>query len=551
VTSAKTPKSLRVKFRRSPVAAILAALVLAGCATTSGPRPGTPEKQKAVLAQALRLTEIASPVSLTEAAGVLASQEIAGLPNTEELSTLGDALFRQLYPDLNDPFPAGMPPLSNGGADASEFFARIVPAITLLFSAGPLDAAQGADLNARLAAAEGLNQASVLPPYLRGLLLQREGGAGSVTARSQFEECLRRAPSFYPAAGRIIDSAIAGGTAARELPLLEKLASSLPTAPLRFSALARAALAAGQPQRAADAAAHGQLAAPDDPGFVLLRAQAFEALGDWYQSLWLLDMILRLHPDHAAAAFMKARLLYDKQRDSEDAIGVLLDAETRFPSDASFPELRGRILLETARSDEGVAALTRALSLEPGRISTLTLLLKQAVQTRSWTRASSLLAQIPEQARTPEHLRLGWQTASSMGDHALAITYAEALARVTPGAQPLVLKARSMVAAGRASEAMQVVTQAMAVADTPALRGELYVIRSTAGSADPLRDLRSALLEDPNSVEALLAISDLLAKQKEYRKAMEYAKRALGLSPENPGIKQRALDLERLAESGQ
>lgn len=551
MTPAKTPKSLRVRFRRSPVAAILAALVLAGCATTSGPRPGTPEKKAAVLAQALRLTETASPVSLTEAAGVLASQEVAGLPNTEELITLGDALFRQLYPDLNDPFPAGMPPLSNGGADASEFFARIVPAITLLFSAGPLDAAQGTDLNARLAAAEGLNPASVLPPYLRGLLLQREGGAGSAAARSQFEECLRRAPSFYPAAGRIIDSAIAGGTAASELPLLEKLASSLPTAPLRFSALARAALAAGQPQRAADAAAQGQLAAPDDPGFVLLRAQAFEALGDWYQSLWLLDMILRLHPDHAAAAFMKARLLYDKQRDSENAIGVLLDAEMRFPSDASFPELRGRILLETGRSDEGVAALTRALSLEPGRISTLTLLLKQAVQTRSWTRASSLLAQIPEQARTPEHLQLGWQTASSMGDHALAITYAEALARVTPGAQPLVLKARSMVAAGRASEAMQVVTQAMAVADTPALRGELYVIRSTAGSADPLRDLRSALLEDPNSVEALLAISDLLAKQKEYRKAMEYAKRALGLSPENPGIKQRALDLERLAESGQ
>jgi thioredoxin-like negative regulator of GroEL len=138
-----------------------------------------------------------------------------------------------------------------------------------------------------------------------------------------------------------------------------------------------------------------------------------------------------------------------------------------------------------------------------------------------------------------------------MGDPALAITYAQALARVTPGAEPLVLEARSMVAAGRSSEAMQVVTQAMAVADTPALRGELYVIRSAAGSADPLRDLRSALMEDPDSVDALLAISDLLARQQDYRKAMEYAKRAAGLSPENPGIKQKAADLERLAATGQ
>lgn len=540
----------RARFARSlPV--VLAALALAGCASTSGPRAGTPEKKLAVLAQALRLTEIASPASLTEAAGVLASQEVAGMPNTEDLASLGGALFKQLYPDLNDPFPARKRPPSNGGANASDFFAKIIPAIALIFSAGPLDAALAADLNAGLAAADGLNPASVLPPFLRGLLLEREGGAGPAAARFQFEECLRRAPSFYPAAGRIVDSIIAGGAAARELPLLEQLASSLPTAPLRYSARARAALAAGQPQRAADAAAQGQLAAPDDPGFILLRAQAFEALGDWYQSLWLLDTILRLRPDQAAAAFMKARLLYDEQRDSEDAIGVLLEAEKRFPSDASFPELRGRILLETARSDEGVAALTRALSLEPGRISTLTLLLKQAVQARSWTRASSLLAQIPEPARTPEHLQLGWQAASSLGDHALAISYAEALARVSPGAQPLVLEARSMVAAGRGSEAMQVVTKALAVADTPALRGELYVIRSTAGSTDPLHDLRSALLEDPNSVEALLAMSDLLVKQQEYRKAMEYVKRAAGLSPDNPGIMQRAADLERLAASGQ
>jgi tetratricopeptide (TPR) repeat protein len=98
---------------------------------------------------------------------------------------------------------------------------------------------------------------------------------------------------------------------------------------------------------------------------------------------------------------------------------------------------------------------------------------------------------------------------------------------------------------------MQVVTRALAAADTPALRCELYVIRSTAGSTDPLRDLRSALLDDPNNIEALLAITDLLASQREYRKAMEYAKRAAGLSPENPSITQKAADLEKLASSGQ
>jgi len=248
---------------------------------------------------------------------------------------------------------------------------------------------------------------------------------------------------------------------------------------------------------------------------------------------------------------MKARLLYDKKLDGEDAISVLLDAEARFPSDATFPELRGRVLLETSRSDEGVAALTRALTLEPARVSALTLMLKQAVRTRSWNQAASLLAQISEQGRTPEHLQLGWQVASNRGDHTQAVAYAQALQRVVAGAVPLTLEARSLVAAGRAPEAMTVLTRALPIADTPAIRGELYVIRSTAGSEDPMHDLRSALLADPNGVEALLAISDLLAKQQEYRKAMEYAKRAAELSPQNPGITQKAADLEKLAASGQ
>jgi tetratricopeptide (TPR) repeat protein len=66
-----------------------------------------------------------------------------------------------------------------------------------------------------------------------------------------------------------------------------------------------------------------------------------------------------------------------------------------------------------------------------------------------------------------------------------------------------------------------------------------------------MHDLRSALREDPDSLEALLAISDLLAKQREYRKAMEYAKRAAELSPGSAAIAQKAADLEKLAASGQ
>ena len=107
-----------------------------------------------------------------------------------------------------------------------------------------------------------------------------------------------------------------------------------------------------------------------------------------------------------------------------------------------------------------------------------------------------------------------------------------------------------MVAAGRVAQAMQVVDRALLAKETaPAVRAELLVIRSTAGSDDPLRDLRAALLEDPDNIEALIGISTQLENQQEFRKAMGYARRAAALSPGNASLAQKAIELEKLANS--
>jgi tetratricopeptide (TPR) repeat protein len=160
-----------------------------------------------------------------------------------------------------------------------------------------------------------------------------------------------------------------------------------------------------------------------------------------------------------------------------------------------------------------------------------------------------VLAQIPEKALTAALLRMAWQVETSLGDHSRAVLYAKSLERIKGGARPLVLEARSLVAAGQAEQAMEVVTRALTVAETPALRAELLTIRAAAGSDDPMRDLRSALLVDPENQEALIAISDLFEKQQDYRKAAAFAKQAAELSPQNAGLAQKAMELQRRAES--
>jgi Flp pilus assembly protein TadD len=105
-----------------------------------------------------------------------------------------------------------------------------------------------------------------------------------------------------------------------------------------------------------------------------------------------------------------------------------------------------------------------------------------------------------------------------------------------------------MIAAGRQDSALAVIDHALlAMKPSNTEAAELHVLRSRAGSSDPLRDLRAALLEDPNNTEALEAIGDALAAQKDYRKAAEYMKRAAALSRENASLARKAADLEKQA----
>jgi tetratricopeptide (TPR) repeat protein len=536
-----------VNLSRLPAAIALAALVLAGCASAPrAPAPAPFSAADSIAAQCMTRIELATPESLAETARLLSTPDAAGGSKTAELFSLGSFLFHELYPDMENPFPADGP--APAETDAIAFLAHVLPALILLGPVSAIDETQVPALGALLAAAEEDNPHSVLPPYLMGRLLEHQREPAG--ARALYEQCLLRAPSFYPAAARLGDILIEAGTARGDLALLERLAGMLPTAPLRYAALGKAYLAAGEPDKAADAAAQGRLSAPDDPRFVLLRAQAFEQRGDWYRSVRLLESLLKLAPDEPTAILMKARLLHEKARNSQEAIRVLSEAEERSPANADFPELRARILIEIGRPDEGVTILTQALSLAPGRISLLTSLLRQAVLGERWNQATAWLGEIPSRDWTPEHFVLGWKVATALGEHARAIQYAQTLELRAGGAGPLALQARSLVAIERPAQALLIVDHALLSMDPePSVRSQLLVIRSTAGSEDPVHDLRAALLEDPLNIAALAGLSDEMAKARDYRKALEYAKRASALSPGTTSLAQKVIDLGKLAES--
>jgi tetratricopeptide (TPR) repeat protein len=544
-----------------PLAAVL---LIVGCATTKIPLPPPPpprEQSAAALAKAISLVESATIQSLIVASKALEKNgpgDAGSTPLAPAVSAAAAEIFAFLYPELPSPWAgasAAGPDTASAGTNApaaapapvSSFLDKVLPVIDQLGAGGSLSDELAAALQADIAAADALNGASVLPPWLQALV---DEATGNVTAeRPRLEEALRRDPGFYPAARRLSERIISGGTAGTEAARLEQLASVEPTPALRFRDLARARLAAHNAQGAADAAAQGLLAAPGDSAFALMRAQALEELGDWYESLRILDQILNVQPDLLAAIAMKARFLYADEKNVQEATKVLDDAEARFPAEAAFPELRGQILLDTGSATEGMSSLKRALADDPGRVSTLSALLRASVDTGAWNDAASWLQQIPDASRTADDLRRGWQASEGLGAHDQAITWARALGTRGAPVEALGLEARSLLAEGKAAEALAVVNQGMAAADTPELRSMLLAIRAVSGSADPLSDLRQALLDNPENVSALAEMADLLAAQGDIRKAVEYAHGASVLDPHNAALARKAADLEARASA--
>jgi tetratricopeptide (TPR) repeat protein len=578
---------MRLRASRFRTAALLvAALSAAGCATGAGgtgpggagqatagligakPAPKSTAAPKtaassaaqkaagadAVLQKAVTLIASATPASLAAAKWVAVDAGNAGAADARAAGAAADALLRGLYPQADGSAAAGAGTRLSGAPPTDPFLERIVPALDLLDPGAAVDDQKALGLKKKLAEAAALKADSPLPPYLAGVLLQRTSAPTS-ERRSQFEEALKRLPSFVPAAVQLMDTIVSSGAAAKELPLLQRLAMILPSSAERYEALARVDLAAGQPGMAADAAARGLLEAPEGaPGdaprvrFAVLRAAALEASGDWYQAMSVLDALLRLDPGLTEAALAKARILHEKAQNDADALALLAASAAADPKSAAVPELKARILLDAGRSQEAEVELRHAHDLDPESVGVLTLLASVSAKAGQWADAASWLAQIPRSALGPEQVRLAWRVDTAQEEHEKALGDARLLFQATGSVDALALEARSMIAAGRPADALVVIDHALLAQEpSAALASELHTLRARAGSDDPLRDLRSALRENPDNVEALEAISDVLAAQKDYRKAAEYARRASVLDPSNAGLGQKAAGLLKQA----
>jgi tetratricopeptide (TPR) repeat protein len=467
-----------------------------------------------------------------KAAALLSAPDIADTPRGRDLAGLGRELAQLLYPAITDfGFPGDSQSGSYGellsavrqktvvmpAAGENDFFRLVIPALVLLDASvsvppGGLDA-----MEQDLAQADkATGKSSVIPPYLLAKIAERRGTHGD--ALDQLRECTFRDSSFY---------------------IGQKI-------------VAQAAMDAGNAQDAADASAKALLYLPEDNDLLLIRAHALADMGDWYQAMKFLDLVIPRAPDSAAAVLLKARLLADRAGRPEESVRLLGVAETRFPGDAAFPELRGRILLGEELTDPALAALSRALELQPGRLSTLRILLEFYARVKSWAEAMSILSRSPPADQTGSDLLTAYDVYWNLGSYGPAVDAARLLVALGYGDYPRVLLARALHARGSDPEALSLLDEGIAKPKSAGEKSRLLSMRAVilqgTGPEKALADLRQALLEDPDNTDALLAIAGLLGEAKEYHAAAGYLKHAFELLPAMTELAAEISAMERLEE---
>lgn len=561
--------------------ALFFTVLLCGCA-------GAPEEfeeppaavDPSLMERSLDLIERGAPEHLQTALRLLEAPS-AEFPSAAEMASLAAALFDLLYPELegSEYLPYGGPPSGYNGryhsdldrarsgqapdsgsaavesdGGGSDFFDRVAPALfiaRLQETAGKPSAPGLSAYLDPLRQAETLNPASVLPPYLQGRIYELQGSLDRAAA--MYRDSVARAESFYPGRRRLAELLIRRGQVAEAAALLERNLALLPADQTILYPLAEAYYRSGRLEEASAAAARILVENADDAEAMLLRARVLAAEGSWDRALRILDLLLYQHPENREAYLFASRLLYEEAQDSESALEMITEAEVLFPQSAEFPELAGRIYLETGRSGEGLNQLQKALDLEPGRVPALKLLFSNALRMQRWLQAAIYLSEILEQEQTDEDLLRAIELYENLGDSAQVLHYAEQLYEADPSGQNLVIYTRALIADGRSEQASPLVEKGLEQSESSAVRSSLLTLRASLiegeSPAEAYTLLREAVMENPENVAALIGIADLYVEQRELRKATLYLKVALTLDPENTALRVRLQSLERALES--
>jgi len=241
------------------------------------------------------------------------------------------------------------------------------------------------------------------------------------------------------------------------------------------------------------------------------------------------------------ALLAKGEIIFYNENNLTGSLDILNSGEKAYPKDPSFPELKGRILLEAGKDNEGLKELNNALELQPGRISTLRMLLQNSISMKRWIQGAIYLSQILEQSSSEEDLKLAYTVFKNLGDTGQALTYAEKLYKLGTDEEYTGFYIEQLYTSGKMKEALKLITENLPKIRSRFVKSDLYLYKAKiiekSDKNEALTALRKAIMLYPDNLKAIIKISQLYSNLHMYRRAGLYLKHAVQLDPNNPGLK--------------
>ncbi|MDC7225616.1 MAG: tetratricopeptide repeat protein [Spirochaetales bacterium] len=444
-----------------------------------------------------------------------------------------------IYPSLFSDIESGVMPEIN--QEDISFITGLIVSTAVLYTD---------DKNVELLSLEYMNQAiqmnerSVLPLYLRGLVSERNGRYDEALA--DFSRALELDPSCYPAELGTAGIYLKTGQQDAAVEIMDMLSAQYPYSVDVLITAAEARFRINDYNGALEYSTEALRIVPDDPSILLLRAEIFLEQENLQQASRLIEVLQRLNSTEEEYYLVKSEI----ERTAGDilsALNTLEEARSNHPGSKRIEEAYGAVLMLSGRREEAREILTGEGGAERTGSEGLIVLIEDAVEMEDWKAAEEYASRLMDSDSSLKAGITSWQVWYLQEDFTAALGIAESLYENYPDStEAAITYIRTLLSLNRRLQAERIIAGKIPTEKDAEKRSELYYLKSLTDDREEeqLQSLRSALFENLQNVEALVRISALYTEMGDIRKAYRYIKQAAAIAPGNPDIKVQMSELE-------
>ncbi|MDR0525974.1 MAG: tetratricopeptide repeat protein [Spirochaetaceae bacterium] len=453
--------------------------------------------------------------------GARVSTKIADLPQTYRYAKILQeaALGRYVLPQ----------------AGSQDYLEYVLPFLSLLQSSNPQDFAEALP---HLRQARELNPESPIAPYFMGLAYERIGP--SEEGAEMFRQAWELSEECYPAAlglARVLNQL---GESKQALRILQDLTLQFPDLLPVKRDLARAYYQAKEWSRAESSISEILQQNPREGPFLLMLAQTLAEQKQFLKAGSVLDQYGALDTNNPQYLFLRARIQAEGYHNADAALTYLRSLLNRPNPGDEVPLYAAGLLLASPRLEEqaeGRSFLEDLLKKPNPPAEVFDIAFQDAARREAWTEAKTYLPRLQE---TATYLMKAYRVEQGLGNKERALDYAQQLqARYPEYEEGHIAYTAGLIALGKYREAEEIIENRLPSLKGGTLKGQYYYLRSQLRQDEDktLQDLRSSLFEDPQNIDALLAILEIYRKQGDARRAGYYYRQAQSFDPNNPRVR--------------